>query len=484
MLGLAILEQIVAYENCYSSVPYARLELICLLISGEITLIDSLDRETQPTYSLFISARDPHYTAFTEVLITILDVNEYKPVFKPLKYHVTISEGTVIGSSVLKLTATDKDAGTNSQLVYSIVSGDPHGLFAVDNDGIIQVVKGLDHEKNATHHLTVAAHDKGEEQLFAERPAHVYISVRDLNDNSPIFQVSLYEETISEATPPGTAVLRVRAIDADRSNANSKMVFLMVKDELEYDFVVNSTSGIIYVNKSLDFENTQVYRFQLAVRDASTSDSRLDFTTVVITVSDENDNRPVFYPSRYNISISEATVVRRELLRVQATDKDSTSNGALNYFIKSGNENSTFFLDESSGFLYLASKFDYENASRYHLTVSVTDKGIPPLKAKKSAIVTITVYDENDNLPRFDSETYTVAVYENITSGTYVLTVHADDRDSDLNQKITYTIATYSDPKVKDKFQVNSTTGTIFTTQELDREEQEVCCSCFKFLAF
>lgn len=403
----------------------------------------------------------------------MLDVNDHKPVFSPLKYNVTISEAAGIGSSVLKLTATDKDSGSNSQLVYSIVKGDPRRLFTVNSDGIIIVSKDLDHEKNSTHDVRVAVHDKGQTPLFADRPAHVFISVRDLNDNSPIFELSLYEETISESMSPGTAVLHVRAMDADRSHANSKMVFSILKEALDHDFAVNSSSGVIYVNKPLDFERTQVYRFQVAVQDSI--HSRLDVTMVVISISDENDNSPEFNPSYYNITISEDTFVGKELLRIQAGDRDSTTNGALIYSIESGNDHSTFLMDESMGSLYLATELDHENVSRYCLIVSVRDKGVPSRRAEVSATVIIVIDDENDNMPRFNSEVYTAAVFENITSGTYVCSVHADDKDSHLNQEITYLMASYSDTKAQEKFNVNSATGAIFTKQELDREEQEVC---------
>ena len=434
----------------------------------------SLDRESQPSYSLFIAARDPDFRAFTEVIITVLDVNEHKPIFNPLTYNVTISEAAVRGTSVLKLSATDKDAGTNSEIVYSIVSGDPRRLFTVDINGVITVEKNLDHEKNSTHNITIAAHDKGEIKLFAEPSASVYIFVRDLNDNSPVFEVSLYEETIPEITAQGAPVLRVRAMDADRAAANKEMVFLMVGEDLESDFKVNSSSGVVYVKKNLDFERRKFYRFQVAVRDIS-EDSRMDFTTVAISISDENDNSPLFYPAYYDISISEATVVGTELLRLHATDNDSTTNAALRYLIESGNENSTFFLDESMGFLFLASKLDHENVSHYRLIIGVTDKGIPPCKAQLSATVDIEVYDENDNMPRFDFERYSVSVYENITSGTYICTVHAEDKDSHINQELTYVMASYSESKAKKKFSVNGTTGEIFTKEDLDREEQEVC---------
>ena len=404
----------------------------------------------------------------------MLDVNEHKPVFSPLKYNVTISEAAGIGSSVIKLTATDNDTGSNSQLVYSIVKGDPRRLFTVDSYGVITVSKDLDHEKNSTHDIRVAVHDNGQTPLFADRPAHVYISVRDLNDNSPIFELSLYEKTILESTSPGTAVLCVRALDADRSRANSKMVFSIVKQALDHDFVVNSSSGVIYVNKPLDFERTQVYRFQVAVQDISIH-SRLDFTTAVISISDENDNSPEFNPSFYNISISEDTLVGKEMLRIQAVDHDSTTNGALVYSIESGNYHSTFLLDESMGSLYLATELDHENVSCYRLIVSVKDKGVPSRRAEVSATVIIAIDDENDNMPRFNSEVYNAAVFENITSGTYVCSVHAYDKDSHLNQEITYLMASYSDTKAQEKFHVNSATGGIFTKQELDREEQEVC---------
>lgn len=442
---------------------------------GEITLKKPLDRETQPSYSLFIAARDPDFSAYAEVIITVLDVNDHKPVFTPSKYNVTVSEAVGKGTSVLKLTATDKDAGTNSELVYSIVSGDSRSLFAVDNDGIITVARNLDHEKESTHNITITARDKGQNPLFAEQPANVFIFISDLSDNSPAFEVSLYEETLSESTPPGTSVLRVRASDVDRTNKG--MVFWIVRENLESDLKVNSSSGVIYVAKSLDFERTKLYRFQVAVREEM-MESPTDFTTVVISISDENDNSPFFHPTYYNISVSEATPATTELLRLHASDKDSTTNAALCYFIESGDEKSHFFLDESKGLLSLTRKLDHENVSSYRLIINVTDKGKPPRKAQLPATVDIKVYDENDNSPRFDYEAYSVSVYENITSGTYIYTVHAHDKDSLWNHEVTYAMASYSEPNTKGKFDVNRKTGEIFTTGDLDREEQQVRCTC------
>lgn len=76
----------------------------------------------------------------------------------------------------------------------------------------------------------------------------------DLNDNLLIFEFFLYEEIILESIFFGIVVLCVCVMDVDWLYVNSKMVFLIFKEVLDYDFVVNLFLGVIYVNKFLDFE--------------------------------------------------------------------------------------------------------------------------------------------------------------------------------------------------------------------------------------
>ena len=167
-------------------------------------------------------------------------------------------------------------------------------------------------------------------------------------------------------------------------------------------------------------------------------------------------------------------MVGKELLRVRATDNDSTTNALLNYYIESGNDIFTFFINEAKGSVFLAKEVDYENVTRFRLVIGVRDRGSPSRKVLISSTVDIAVYDDNDNPPRFNPETYDVTVYENVTSGTYLCTVYAEDKDSHINQEVKYFMASYSQPKAKQKFEVNGSTGEIFTREELDREEQQV----------
>ncbi len=64
---------------------------------------------------------------------------------------------------------------------------------------------------------------------------------------------------------------------------------------------------------------------------------RFSFSTVNITVTDANDNSPVFINTPYSVSLPEGVVgTRQQLLIVNATDADSTSNGAITYSLAGG----------------------------------------------------------------------------------------------------------------------------------------------------
>jgi hypothetical protein len=60
----------------------------------------------------------------------------------------TVSEDIMVGRSVIKIRATDKDAGLNGRVRYTFTRGDNgNGNFAVDPiSGVIRVNNELDRE--------------------------------------------------------------------------------------------------------------------------------------------------------------------------------------------------------------------------------------------------------------------------------------------------------------------------------------------------
>ena len=76
----------------------------------------------------------------------------------------------------------------------------------------------------------------------------------------------------------------------------------------------------------------------------------LDTTAMVkISIEDVNDNRPVFYPSQYNVNIKENSQTGSEVVVVRATDHDSGNFGKVKYTVSSGNEQGLFSIDSASG---------------------------------------------------------------------------------------------------------------------------------------
>ena len=66
-------------------------------------------------------------------------------------------------------------------------------------------------------------------------------------------------------------------------------------------------------------------------------------TTVNITVTDENDNLPVFIGAPYLVRVPERTNGPQAVLAVVARDGDTSINGAIEYFIVG--MNGTFRID-------------------------------------------------------------------------------------------------------------------------------------------
>ena len=71
---------------------------------------------------------------------------------------------------------------------------------------------------------------------------------------------------------------------------------------------------------------------------------------VKVQVSDINDNRPIFYPRQYKVSLPESELTTAgALVAVAATDADAGDNGRIQYSIASGNANGLFRIDPSTG---------------------------------------------------------------------------------------------------------------------------------------
>ena len=110
--------------------------------------------------------------------VTVSDINDNSPQFVNSPYSATIAESLSGGSSVVHISATDNDTGTNAEIVYKLVTATPAtGLtqFELDTDSGLLRTKpvSLDYETVKSYTFEVSASDKGSPpQTVRQRPFH------------------------------------------------------------------------------------------------------------------------------------------------------------------------------------------------------------------------------------------------------------------------------------------------------------------------
>ena len=80
--------------------------------------------------------------------------------------------------------------------------------------GLLTIWEALDRETRASYVLNISAEDAGVPKMAAYQ--ELRLSVEDVNDNSPLFELSVYQGVVNESSPAGTPVATVRATDNDQ----------------------------------------------------------------------------------------------------------------------------------------------------------------------------------------------------------------------------------------------------------------------------
>ncbi|EDO35412.1 predicted protein, partial [Nematostella vectensis] len=439
-----------------------------------------LDRETTDFYQLNITATDrgtPALMGYCLINITILDENDHAPVFTQNSYLGSIAENTKPGVSILRVSAADRDSGSNGDIKYAIDwdAIQSNSIFDLDSStGVIRTKQNLDFEVKNSYTFNVIASDGGVPSK--NDLATVTINVLDTNDNSPQLKITYLpphngDKAIrSENSLINTNIAYILVTDKD-SNTNSQTELKITNGDDEGCFKVEFLGFyFIQLQKPLDRELVPFYNLTLNVTDKGVP-SRSTLGFVLIDVTDVNDNSPAFTSNAYTANISELAQNGSYVLQLNATDPDEGDNGTVSYSITGGNDLGWFQVDFQSGLVTTAKPLDREQVSSVTITITAQDHGSAPKTG--STTVTVTIIDGNDNKPRFMKSSYKGTISEGASIGATVLQVSATDVDSGDNGRITYEISS-SDAQVNGLFELNTQTGVLWTKSQLDRETKSL----------
>ncbi|XP_032342505.1 cadherin-1 isoform X3 [Camelus ferus] len=354
----------------------------------------------------------------------------------------------------------------------------PVGVFIIEREtGWLKVTEPLDREAIAKYILYSHAVSSNGEAV--EDPMEIVITVTDQNDNKPEFTQEVFKGSVMEGALPGTSVMQVTATDADDdvNTYNAAIGYSIIDQEpmLPHNkmFTINKDTGVISVlTTGLDRESFPTYT--LVVQAADLQGEGLSTTaTAVITVTDINDNPPVFSPTMYQGSVyeNEANAV---ITTLKVTDADVPNTPAWEavYTVLNDKEKQFVVITDpvtNDGILKTAKGLDFEAKQQYILYVAVNNVAAFEVTLSTStATITVDVMDVNE-APIFVPPQKRVEVPEDFSVGLEITSYTAQEPDTFMEQKITYRI--WRD--AANWLEINPDTGAITTRAELDRENLE-----------
>ncbi|KAM4892812.1 LOW QUALITY PROTEIN: uncharacterized protein FYW23_008901 [Sylvia borin] len=369
----------------------------------ELVLERALDREKQSSFELVLTAVDggePARSGTVQVRINVTDANDNPPVFSKSLYEARVAENLPAGSLVLRVQATDADAGSNGRVSYSFanVPDDVSSLFTIDSgSGEIRTVGPLDFEVENKYVFGLEATDGGGLTDHCE----VQIDITDENDNAPEITILSLSSPVPEDAPVGTVVALLNVDDPD--SGENGQVSCELSGEAPLSIVASPGGSYKVVTASaLDREQAAEHRVTVVARDRGRP-ALWSSAELVLEVSDVNDNAPVFEEAAYSAYVAENNAAGALVLRVQARDADAGANGRVSYWLAGGSAGAAgaaplVSVEARSGALYAQRSLDYEQCREFAVAVRAQDGGAPARSS--TATVRVFVLDRNDNAPR------------------------------------------------------------------------------------
>ena len=371
------------------------------LTSGVVALTTVLDYEVTSLYTLTVRVSDSNGGVVTTSLtVTVSDAND-SPHFLGIPYSATVSENLPIATDVIKISAFDADGGDS--LSYSL-SGTNSGHFQISSSsGLVETMQVLDYETVNYYSLTVSVSD-GSVSISTS----LTLSVSNTNDAPYVTNlpgnVSVAENDVT------AAVIDVNASDPDGDN-----ITFSLSGTGSDDFLINSATGLVTLNRALNYEIQELYSLTVRVSDGA---GGVAFASLTVITVNQNDP-PAILGGPYTANVEESLNAGTTVYKAAVFDEDSSDTPS---FSISGT-NSDHFAISSAGIVTTTQALDYESITSYTLIVSVSDGS-----ASMNTTLTITVVDTNDS-PQFTNAPYTVNVDENDV-GAALGNVSAVDVDS------------------------------------------------------
>uniref|UniRef100_A0A3Q2CSI9 Cadherin-13 n=1 Tax=Cyprinodon variegatus TaxID=28743 RepID=A0A3Q2CSI9_CYPVA len=390
--------------------------------TGDVSVSRSLDREIIDSYLLEVSTTDFSGNVIEGpaiLVITVIDQNDNRPIFKESRYTGEVLEGSPTGTTVMTMMAFDADdpSTDNAVLRYNIIRQSPDkpspNMFYIDAErgDIVTVISPtlLDRETlpTTTYELEIVAKDMAGSEVGLTGTATATITITDKNDHAPEFTHPLFEAHVHEGSRGVIVNLTVDDRDDPATGAWRAMYSIISgdpKQSFEIQTNPDNNEGMLSVVKPLDYETVELHTLLIRVENEDPLVPDVGYgpsstATVRVTVEGINEG-PVFFPDPLIVTRMENIPVGSFVASLNATDPDIREIQSIRYSVLRdpagwlsvnpvrGTVNTSAALDRES---------PYVQANKYTALFIATDNGTPP--ATGTGTLIIHLEDYNDNAP-------------------------------------------------------------------------------------
>ena len=390
------------------------------------SLDDPQDANGDNSYELAITASDQaNNSSELDLSIIVVDDIGSAPQFASDSMSVGFDEETV--GNVYNALAIDADPGDSVAYSLSGVDAEHFGIDATSGALTFNTAPDFeqptDADSNNVYELVITATDS---PVGNQSQQSLRVTVNNVNDNLPAFQLSADSFTVLENA---TAVTTVAATDVD----GDILTFALITSTDAAAFTLDPTSGVLAFTSAPDFETPQdsntdnTYQLELSVFDGAHS------TNQAITVAVANiDEAPSFAAATQDLSVNENT--SGSIYTAQASDPE----GAALTYSASGADAGLFTINNTNGDLSFNSSPNFETPldqdadNVYQLDITATDGANPA-----SQSIAVTVIDVNEP-PTFASASVDTSTVENNANFAYSVAAASDE---DIGEQLTYQLS-------------------------------------------
>ncbi|XP_062617658.1 protein dachsous-like, partial [Saccostrea cucullata] len=318
------------------------------------------------------------------LVINVLPVNEYDPILTPTSQTITIPEGAPQDLYVAEFACSDQDkesvgdpdgcsiisieSGDDAKPNFKLTSNTVNGT--VFNGTISTTNNVIDYDTGDVRYtLFVIGVDSSTRDARRTGTMTVTVNIQPVNEYTPTIHNQPLGTIIPEDTLVGREIFKVNATDRD-AGPHGKLTYKIIGgNDMNRTFLINPSTGQIYLHKPVDFESTEPKTHSLRIK-VSDGGGLSSIATADVTVTDVNDNKPVCTPKEANITLRKDQVLGTAVLSITCTDADAGTK--FKYQIASG-DGGKFDISDAGDLIVKQDPYQDVDSPVYNVMIQISD---------------------------------------------------------------------------------------------------------------